>query len=159
MTRAFVRTVTGDVSAEEISFTLPHEHTSCQLWHIPSRWDYWELTSDEEIIGAELQAFSELGGTCLVDVTVPGIGRDPERLRRLSEATGLKVVMGSGWYRGAYYPAEALIDRRSVEELAEVIVAEFELGVGATGIRPGIIGEIGVDKPWVSAQEERVHRA
>ena len=26
-------------------------------------------------------------------------------------------------------------------------------------MRPGIIGEIGTDKPWVSAQEERVHRA
>ena len=32
-------------------------------------------------------------------------------------------------------------------------------GVGDTGIRPGIIGEIGTDKPWVSALEERVHRA
>jgi phosphotriesterase-related protein len=31
--------------------------------------------------------------------------------------------------------------------------------VGETGIRAGIIGEIGVDKPWLSAQEERVHRA
>ena len=28
-----------------------------------------------------------------------------------------------------------------------------------SGIRPGIIGEIGTDKPWVSALEERVHRA
>ena len=26
-------------------------------------------------------------------------------------------------------------------------------------MRPGIIGEIGTDKPWVSAREERVHRA
>ncbi len=26
-------------------------------------------------------------------------------------------------------------------------------------MRPGIIGEIGTDKPWVSAMEERVHRA
>ena len=32
-------------------------------------------------------------------------------------------------------------------------------GVGATGVRPGIIGEIGTDKPWISAQEERVFRA
>jgi predicted metal-dependent phosphotriesterase family hydrolase len=32
-------------------------------------------------------------------------------------------------------------------------------GVGDSGVRPGIIGEIGTDKPWLSAQEERVHRA
>ena len=77
----------------------------------------------------------------------------------LSEATGLHVVMGAGWYRDAYYPAEALIDRRSVDSLADEIVREATEGVGETGIRPGIIGEIGTDKPWISPREERVHRA
>jgi phosphotriesterase-related protein len=67
--------------------------------------------------------------------------------------------MGCGWYRGAYYPAEALIDRRSVDALADELVREIGDGVGASGIRPGIIGEIGTDKPWISAAEERVHRA
>jgi hypothetical protein len=102
---------------------------------------------------------------------VPGLGetlrvngraavvRDPEWLAGLSRATGLHLVMGSGWYRGAHYPAEALIDRRSVDALADVIVHDATVGVGETGIRAGIIGEIGTDKPWLSAQEERVHRA
>ncbi len=67
--------------------------------------------------------------------------------------------MGAGWYRGAYYPAEALIDRRSVGDLADELVRETIEGVGATGIQPGILGEIGTDKPWLSALEERVHRA
>ena len=67
--------------------------------------------------------------------------------------------MGSGWYRGAHYPAEALVDRRSVDALADQIVRDATVGVGETGIRAGIIGEIGTDKPWLSAQEERVHRA
>ncbi len=67
--------------------------------------------------------------------------------------------MGCGWYREAYYPAELLVDRRSVDELADQLVVEIEAGVGESGVRPGIIGEIGTDKPWLSAQEERVHRA
>ena len=46
-----------------------------------------------------------------------------------------------------------------MDSLADELVAEFEHGVGETGVRPGIIGEIGTDKPWVSALEERVHRA
>ena len=78
---------------------------------------------------------------------------------RLSERTGLHIVMGCGWYRGAYYPAEALIERRSVDDLADELVREATDGVGETGIRPGIIGEIGTDKPWISPAEERVHRA
>ena len=77
----------------------------------------------------------------------------------LARATGLHIVMGCGWYREAYYPAEARIDRRSVDDLADELVREATDGVGDTGVRPGIIGEIGTDKPWVSALEERVHRA
>jgi phosphotriesterase-related protein len=67
--------------------------------------------------------------------------------------------MGSGWYRTAYYPVEALIDRRSVDDLADELVREATDGVGEQRVKPGIIGEIGTDKPWVSPAEERVHRA
>jgi predicted metal-dependent phosphotriesterase family hydrolase len=78
----FVRTVTGDVDPGTLGFTLPHEHTQCHLWRIPERFDYWELTADEDLIAAELERFRAAGGTCLADVTLGGIGRDPAWLRR-----------------------------------------------------------------------------
>jgi phosphotriesterase-related protein len=143
------------VAPGDLGFTLPHEHTKCSLWWIESRWDYWELIGDEPRINEELAAYKALGGGTLVDVTPIGIGRDLARLARLSQATGLHIVAGAGWYRQAYYPAEARIDRRSIDDLADEIVQEFVDGP----VRPGIIGEIGTDKPWVTAQEERVFRA
>ena len=154
-----VMTVSGPIPPDKLGFTLPHEHTGISLWHIANRWDYWELTPDDDIIIEELRDYRRRGGGTLVDLTLPGIGRDPDRLRRLASSSGVNIVMGTGWYREAYYPAEALIDRRSVDDLAAEMVDELEHGVGAGGIRPGIIGEIGTDKPWVSAREERVHRA
>jgi predicted metal-dependent phosphotriesterase family hydrolase len=156
---AHVQTVLGPIDPAELGVTLPHEHTQIELWQIPGRWDYWQLTRDEPLILEELAAYREAGGRSLIDLTLPGVGRDPDWLTRLARARGLHVVMGSGWYRGAYYPAQALIDRRSVEDLADELVREASDGVGESGVRPGIIGEIGTDKPWVSAQEERVHRA
>jgi phosphotriesterase-related protein len=147
--------VLGAVAPGDLGFTLPHEHTKCSLWWIENRWDYWELIGDEPRINEELGAYKALGGGTLVDVTPIGIGRDLGRLARLSEATGLHIVAGAGWYRQAYYPAEARIDRRSIDDLADEIVQEFVEGP----VRPGIIGEIGTDKPWVTAQEERVFRA
>jgi phosphotriesterase-related protein len=150
-----VQTVLGAVAPGDLGFTLPHEHTKCSLWWIESRWDYWELIGDEPRINEELAAYKALGGGTLVDVTPIGIGRDLARLARLSQATGLHIVAGAGWYRQAYYPAEARIDRRSIDDLADEIVQEFVDGP----VRPGIIGEIGTDKPWVTAQEERVFRA
>jgi phosphotriesterase-related protein len=152
-------TVSGPIPPDRIGFTLPHEHTGIHLWQIADRWDYWELTPDELLLAEELRDFRRRGGSTLVDLTLPGVGRDPERLRQLASRSGVQIVMGAGWYRGAYYPPEALIDRRSVDDLAAEIVAEFRDGVAGTGVRPGIIGEIGTDKPWVSALEERVHRA
>ena len=154
-----VITVSGPIPPDRVGFTLPHEHTGIYLWHVPDRWDYWELTPDELVLAEELADFRRRGGSTLVDMTGPGVGRDPERLRRLSARSGIQIVMGCGWYRGAYYPAEARIDRRSVDELAAELIAEFRDGVAGSGVHPGILGEIGVDKPWVSAAEERVHRA
>ena len=46
-----------------------------------------------------------------------------------------------------------------MDDLADEIVRDATEGVGDSGIKPGIIGEIGTDKPWVSPSEERVHRA
>lgn len=154
-----VQTVLGPIEPGALGWTLPHEHTAIALWHIPNRWDYWELRRDETVIGEELGAFRAAGGRAIVDLTLDGVGRDPAWLAAVSRSTGLHVVMGSGWYRGAHYPAEALIDRRSVDALADIMVSEATVGVGDTDIRAGIIGEIGTDKPWLSAQEERVHRA
>ena len=154
-----VQTVLGPIDPAGLGFTLPHEHTQIALWHIPDRWDYWQLSRDEPVILEELAAYRSTGGSGIVDLTPIGVGRDPAWLAGIARASGLHVVMGCGWYREAYYPAEARIDRRSVDDLADELVREATDGVGETGIRPGIMGEIGTDKPWVSAREERVHRA
>jgi len=156
---AHVQTVLGPIDPAELGVTLPHEHTQIALWHVPDRWDYWQLTRDEPVILEELAAYRAAGGAGLVDLTPAGVGRDPDWLVGLARASGLHVVMGAGWYRGAYYPATLDLDRRSVDSLADELVGEITVGVGESGVRPGILGEIGTDKPWVSAQEERVHRA
>lgn len=154
-----VQTVLGAVDPAELGWVLPHEHTAIALWHVANRWDYWELRRDAPLIAEELGAFRAAGGGTIVELTLDGVGRDPAWLADVARATGLHVVMGAGWYRGAYYPAELLVDRRSVAALADLIVRDLTEGVGVTGIRAGIIGEIGTDKPWLSAREERVHRA
>ncbi|HEX6868599.1 MAG TPA: hypothetical protein VF119_07320 [Candidatus Limnocylindrales bacterium] len=156
---AHVQTVLGPIDPDELGFTLPHEHTQIALWHIPDRWDYWQLTRDEPAILEELAAYRAAGGRSLVDLTPAGVSRDPVWLVDIAGASGVHIVMGAGWYRGAYYPPTLDVDRRTVDSLADELVREVTDGVGETGIRPGILGEIGTDKPWVAATEERVHRA
>ena len=80
---AHVQTVLGPIEPDALGFTLPHEHTQIALWHIESRWDYWQLTRDEPVILAELAQFRAAGGSGLVDLTPTG-RRARSRLARRS---------------------------------------------------------------------------
>ncbi len=157
---ASVMTVRGPVAATDLGVTLPHEHVFIDLLR---EYRGVGLLADEPLAIEELgrlraAAGATLGaGATLVDCTSEGLGRQPEALRRVSEATGVNIVMGSGHYRRPYLD-EARIDASSVDALADGIVRDLELGVGDPGIRAGIIGEVGCDRS-ISAVEERVFRA
>jgi predicted metal-dependent phosphotriesterase family hydrolase len=154
-----VMTVLGPVPGDELGFILPHEHLYCKLRQAPHRYDGADSFDDDDVVADEVSAYAELGGTTMVDLSVPNIGRSPERVKALSERTGVKIVMGCGWYRGNYYLPEERIERRPVEDLADELIGELTDGVGDTGIKPGVIGEIGSEKTWVTGAEERVLRA
>jgi phosphotriesterase-related protein len=66
--------------------------------------------------------------------------------------------MACGHYRDPYLD-RAWFDQHSVDDIASAMIHEANHGVEATGIRPGIIGEIGADRAWISAAEERSLRA
>jgi predicted metal-dependent phosphotriesterase family hydrolase len=155
---AYVQTVNGPVAPEAIGFTLTHEHVFLELWANDGH-GVMAQVRDEDVLTAELDAFRAAGGSCLVDQTPGGAGRDPEGLRRISARTGLHIVTGCGWYTEPYYPPGDDLGRRSTAAIAEALVGEITDGLDSSGVRPGIIGEIGVSQAWLSALEERVHRA
>jgi phosphotriesterase-related protein len=146
--------VRGPVAAAELGVTLPHEHLFIDLLR---EYRGAGLLRDEALAARELAAFAAAGGRTLVDCTTPDLGRDPAALRRVAEATGVQVVMGSGHYRRPYLDVDR-IDRLSVDALADEIVRDLTEGVAETGIRAGIIGEIGCDRS-IGAHEERAFRA
>jgi predicted metal-dependent phosphotriesterase family hydrolase len=154
----YVQTVDGQVAPDAIGFTLTHEHVFLELWANDGH-GVMAQVRDEDVLAAELRAYRDAGGTCLVDQTPGGAGADPEGLRRISARTGLNIVTGCGWYTEPYYPPGDDLGRRSTAQIADGLIAEIAGGIGDTGVRPGIIGEIGVSQGWISPLEERVHRA
>ena len=177
-------TVLGPVPAEALGHTLMHEHLLFDFSMCLSQPStaaeqaIAQQTVNASILGAlrfnpcvvadnlvnrdvelaieELGAFSALGGKTLVDPTNVSIGRDPLALQKIARATGLNLIMGSGYY---YQVAlgEAFA-RRSQEAIADEIVREVSTGVGDTGIRAGLIGEIGTSAP-ITPSEEKSLRA
>ena len=155
-----VQTVVGPVDVNDLDFILPAEHIYQQGWEMGdiSAYALWQL-EDDDVWAEEIEAFKGVGGTCLVDLTVPCMGRKPERLKALSERTGVHIVMATGWYVENFVPPADNLERRTVNAIAEQMIREFEEGIGDTGIRPGVIGEFGARASWVSPLEERIHRA
>ena len=152
-----IQTVTGAVAPEALGTTLMHEHTLCDLWEWGGGYEYNGILDDEELQAEELARYREAGGTALVDVTTIGAGRNPTGMRRLAEATGLHLIMGAGWYRERVYPRE--VYELSTNRLADRLIGEFADGADGTGVRPGIIGELGTERFHISPAEERVFRA
>jgi phosphotriesterase-related protein len=177
-----IQTVRGLVPAAESGMTLMHEHV---LFDILCRFEpppppYEELAdvqvsyetradlvfhafgnrdnmrmTDEDVAAHELELYKNAGGSTVVDCTTIGIGRNPEGLQRLAERTGLNIVMGAGFYAYLCHPAD--LDTRSDEDIYEEIVRDIDVGVADTGIKCGIIGEIGCE--LLTDTEMRVLRA
>jgi len=100
------------------------------------------LLDNEQLAVEELNFFKRAGGDTVVDASLPGIGRDPQALKRISEATGLNIIMGTGFYVGETHPE--YLDSMSEEQIAGIMINELENGVD--GVCAGYIGEIGISE-------------
>jgi phosphotriesterase-related protein len=179
-----VQTVLGPLPAAEVGVTLPHEHLLIDFkvmfveppaaadkgrawepvslanlgWvrqHFNSNLDNLRLL-DERVACDEILLFKHAGGRTVVDPTPSTLARDPLALARIARATGLNVIMGAGYYVAASHPPD--MDARTVDALAREMIADVTAGVGDTGVRAGLLGEIGCTWPWTE-NEKRVLRA
>ena len=181
-----VMTVQGPIAPDELGPTLMHEHLFItlhrafepDLYTPATEWSLWEeeltmdkldmarnrkpirdnyVLVDEQTAIDEALEFRNHGGGTIVEVTSIGIRRDPQAMARVSHATGLNVVMGAGWYQKLYHPTD--MDDRTVEDLTDEIVRDVTVGVGDTGIRSGIIGEVGIEGAPITENEVKSIRA
>lgn len=175
MTRSgMVQTVAGLVSASDLGHTLMHEHILFDLTPASQRVkpeeevvitleNVFDVTwrpndfpgnhrmQDVSVATREVERFRQAGGGTIVEMTIGGLFPDPKGLRQVSQATGVHIVMGAGFYTEVYQEPETLA--LSVEELTDIMTAQVLEGAWGTDIRCGIIGEIGCS--WPLAPFER----
>ncbi len=102
------------------------------------------LVDDLETIVSEVNRFKKAGGNTIVDLTNIGIKRDLKRIQEVSRRTGVNVIAGCGLYTGLTIPKP--YSEMSAEELAKWMIKEIREGDEETGIKPGVIGEIGTSE-------------
>jgi phosphotriesterase-related protein len=163
---AFVRTVLGDIPADDIGPVMFHEHVlfdivppgSCEdrdaAMPVTERWqiDYRSNDTvanahqqDVDIAAQELRRFSADGGGLIVDQSVAGLARDANGLAHVAKASGTHLVAAAGTYTRPYL-SSALI-RLDIDDLAARFKAEVTQGLDGTSVRAGLIGEMGCSWP------------
>ena len=155
-----IQTVNGIIAANDCKMVLAHEHLfidlsnqaapeaslcpvtaadraqfMCDPYAIKDNL----LISDLAAAQKECASLTDAGCNLVVDCTTDEIGRDPVLLKKLSDTSGINIVMGCGFYTGDTH-SEAF-KAMSADESAENLIAEITCGIN--GIKPGVIGEIG----------------
>jgi len=150
-----VQTVSGLIDPSTLGICHSHEHVLFDYWKMIKSYDV--IFDDEKVAQYELELYKDAGGKSLIDASSIGIGTNPNALRRISEKTGVQIVLGCGWYRESVY--EDLVFKETSDQLAERMINQINLGFTGTDVKAGIIGEIGTERGHITAAEERVFRA
>lgn len=173
-----IQTVLGPIDPADLGFTQTHEHFFVSLLPPAIRADYegepitlenvgylrrnWVSNPANLVLDSyenaldELKRYKAAGGGAMVDVSPIGTERNPEKLAKLSKESGVHIVMGTGYYLAAYHPPE--LEDLSEERIADIMIKEVVDGVDDTGIKVGVVGEIGLDAPMYD-DEVKVLRA
>jgi phosphotriesterase-related protein len=155
-----IMTVNGPISIEEMGVTLSHEHVLVDFAGAelasPDRYD---SDSVFRTVLPYLRGARERGARTLIDATPQYLGRDPLLLQRLADASGLHLLVSTGYYgalEDRYLPPHAFTD--PADSLAARWIREWEKGIDGTDIRPGFI-KIGVDPGPLSDVDRKLIEA
>lgn len=168
-----VMTVLGPIHPDALGVTLSHEHAFLDLTNQftepddPRRRSIGQqkvsrddadllqrdpyaikdnlLLDDLSLALEEVARYKAAGGSTITECTSVGIHRDPEKLRRLAQGAGINVIAGCGYYTWDTHPRG--MGERLAADIAEEIVRDLTVGIEKTGVRAGVIGEIGISNP------------
>lgn len=105
---------------------------------------YNQILSNVGDAKEELTIFKDTGIKTIVDPTNIGVGRNPSALKKLSNLLDINIITATGYYRNKFHPPK--VQEMSIEEIEEEMAEETEIGIDDTGIRAGVIGELGTSE-------------
>lgn len=141
-----VQTLTGPVPAGQLGTTLIHEHLIVTDPELDRNFPHpeWDEERVAQQLRQQLRHLAELGVGTVVDLTVPGLGRDVHRVARMAAGIPVHIVVSTGYYTYTSLPPFYHLngpDRlvRGPDPLLEMFVKDIREGVAGTQIRAGMI--------------------
>jgi phosphotriesterase-related protein len=144
------------VELGDLGPTLMHEHVFIMQPEALQNWGhafgplYWDEHARIEDAVAKLKRVRDAGIRTIVDPTAPGLGRYIPRIRTVSEAADVNIIVATGVY--AFLELPNFLGYRSKEAIAELFVREIREGIDDTGVkaaflkcaveRHGLVGDV-----------------
>ncbi len=155
-----IKTVTGEIPANEIGKTLHHEHLLVDFIGADSTGSFrWNKDEVVDKVLPYLLEIKEMGYKTLIECTPEYLGRDPELLKILSKKSGLQILTNVGYYSAVnakYIPKHGFTE--TPQQLAERWIAQAQNGIEGTGIFPGFI-KIAVERAPLKEINKKVVEA
>jgi phosphotriesterase-related protein len=159
-----INTATGPISIDALGVTLMHEHLVIGFPGFESDTFHPGPTRNEmlAICCDKVRQMQEFGIQSMVDPCPNDLGRDVTLAAEVAQRTGFNIVCATGLYKeddgGAPYWHFRSRFGSIVEPLAEMFIRELNVGVGATGIKAGII-KVGSGPSGITDHERKVLQA
>lgn len=136
-------------------YTLMHEHMFIDLSKVKNNLDC-RLDAKEQMI-EEMKKLYSKGVRNIVEVTNMGMGRDVKYIEDISKESKINYILATGFYKVPFLPD--FVEEKSIDELAQMMINDIEIGIDGTNMKASIIGEIGTSKDVMLPLEEKVFLA
>jgi phosphotriesterase-related protein len=154
---AHLITTLGPKRADELGSILPHEHVFVDLrtWDQPG-YAQAETADVIALMAPEITRAQAAGVTALVECSTVGVGRRPDILKAVSEATGFPLLVPTGVYREPWIPD--WIQAATEAELLDWMTGELLEEIRTDGVKAGWI-KLSAGDDGLSECETKVLRA
>ena len=146
-----IRTLNGDISANQLGVTYSHDHIYCIPPYWAERQDDDLLLDDPQASERELSDFRRAGGNAIYDATAPDYGRQAAAVAAMAQRQQLHIIATAGFNKGFLWsskrPGSALAERQDslgtdvlwvIFYAADTVEREKRPGVGDLTVQPGI---------------------
>lgn len=162
---ALVETFRGPVDPDRLGVTLIHEHIFVRNpeleLNLPD--GEWDPSDAVERAVEGLTDLYERGIATVVDLTVPGLGRDVRLVARVAARVPVHLIAATGWYTPNVLPTYfrlhgpgRTIDR--ADPLVELFVRDIRDGIAGGKVRAGLV-KVMTDEEGLTEDVARVMSA
>src|SRR6266581_1391751 len=162
-----VPTTAGEIDVADLGPVLMHEHVFFRTEALQLGWPGfggWDAEAEVAAARERLRGLRQAGVGAILDMTVPGLYRDPALVARAAEGTGVKVMFATGYYTydNLPFPFQYRGRGKILDDEDRLLESLFErdvtTGIGDTGFRAAVL-KIVTDEPGMTPDVERLAMA